>query len=248
VTFGVALRRWGGAFALPGAKRAADRRALAAPEAHDVEPELSWHGALYFKDLTATWRTLYTCEGKPVIIERLFGDGTIVLAADSYFLSNEALLRERHPRLLAWLLGPPRTVVFDEEHHGITEQANLVSLVGKYRLHGVLAGLLVISALVLWKWGMPLVPKRPDERAATAEVRGKDAEAGFINLLRRSIPPARLVEVCVEEWEKNAGRQATEAERTHVRAVLRAHRTRSGKDAVAAYRTIAEGLARGTQG
>ena len=243
VTFAAALRRWGSAFALPAAKGASDRRALATAEAPGLEPETSWHGALYFKDLTATWRTLYTCDGKPVIIERPFGDGTIVLASDSYFLSNEALLRERRPHLLARLLGPPRLVVFDEEHHGIREQANLASLVGRYRLHGVIAGLGLIGALILWKLGIPLVPKRAPGSTAEVEVRGKDAEAGMINLLRRSIPPSRLVEACAEEWEKTAGRSSTEAERTHVRAVLRSHRSRGNKDAVGAYRTIAEGLA-----
>lgn len=243
VSFGDALRKWGGAFALPSTRSASNRRAIAAPEAPDVEPEISWHSGLYFKDLSATWRTLYTCEGRPVVIERPLGDGTIVLASDSYFLSNEALLRERHPRLLAWLLGPARTVIFDEEHHGVREQANLASLVGKYRLHGVIAGLALIAALILWKLGIPLVPKESRENPAAVEVHGKDAEAGFINLLRRSVPPARLVQICVEEWEKNAGRQATDAERAHARSVLAAHGTHGGKNAVAAYRAIAEGLA-----
>lgn len=244
VKFKDRLRRWGAAFAIPRGKAGAafDRRAVATAAAAGLEPEITWHTALYFKDLAPVWRTLYTCEGKPVVIERPFGDGTIVLASDAYFLSNEALRRERAPRLLASLVGPPRTVVFDEEHHGVTEQANVASLVRKYRLQGVLVGLALLAALFVWKHAVPLVPQRRDPRRDEPEVLGKDAQEGFINLLRRSIPAGRVLEACVEEWEKTGGQRVREAEIEHVRSVLRAHRARSGRDAVMGYRTIAEGL------
>ena len=35
---------------------------------------------------------------------------------------------------------------------------------------------------------------------------GKDAATGFINLLRRFIPPGELLKVCFEEWKKPCGR------------------------------------------
>ena len=48
------------------------------------------------------------CGTMPVVIERQYGNGSIVLVADSFLVSNEALRSERHPRLLARLFaGPP---------------------------------------------------------------------------------------------------------------------------------------------
>src|SRR5208282_4345007 len=80
---------------------------------------LAWHSAAVFTNLAKSWRTIYARGTNPVVIERRFGTGTVVLATDSYFLSNEALRKDRHPDLLAWLVGPARRVVFDEAHLGI---------------------------------------------------------------------------------------------------------------------------------
>jgi len=246
VQFSDRLRTWGAAFALPRGARGKipARRAIASADARQLEGELPWHSALYFKELAPPWRTLYSCEGKPVVIERNFGDGTIVLAGDAYFLSNEAVARERSSRFLAWLVGSARVVVFDEEHHGIADQANLASLIPKYRLHGVVAGLALIAGLVLWKEAVPFLPARRVARDTRAEVRGKDADAGFINLLRRSVPPRQVIGLCVDEWEKTAGDRATDAERAQVRAVARTHDAHRSRDPVAAFREIANELAK----
>ena len=54
-------------------------------DAQTLEPELSWHSALYFAELKPKRRTVYTSEAQPVLIKRRYGDGSIVLAADSLF-------------------------------------------------------------------------------------------------------------------------------------------------------------------
>jgi hypothetical protein len=41
-----------------------------------------------------------------------------VLMTDCYCLSNEAMVSDRHPDLLAWLVGTAKTVQFDEAHLG----------------------------------------------------------------------------------------------------------------------------------
>ena len=71
----------------------------------DLPAAISWHTNLYFEVFDDSWQTLYSVDDKPVIIERTMGKGTLVLCADSYFISNEALRSERHPQLLVWLLG-----------------------------------------------------------------------------------------------------------------------------------------------
>jgi hypothetical protein len=50
---------------------------------------------------------------------------------------DEAMLRDRHSDLLAWLVDPKKGVIFDESHLGIASNPGL-SLARKYKLHGLL--------------------------------------------------------------------------------------------------------------
>jgi hypothetical protein len=69
----------------------------AATQAHltGLPESISWHTALYFEDLEDVWRVIYAADSRPVIIERPYGNGSLVFAADSFFMSNEALRSER---------------------------------------------------------------------------------------------------------------------------------------------------------
>lgn len=246
VEFRNAAARWAFAFDIAQDE---DRGALHASAerddaAGDLEPAVPWHSALYFKGLGPQWRVLYRCNGVPVIAERDYGSGSIVIASDSFFLTNEGLRNARAPKLLAHLVGPPRTVVFDEEHLGVTDDMNVVGLARKYGLESALLATLFVVALFVWKNAVPFLPPHPD--ALASDVTGADATEGFVNLLRRSIPSGQVLAACVNEWRKAQGRRIRPEELAHVETVLRAHdgRSLSGKDAAAAYRTIAEGLKR----
>jgi len=50
------------------------------------------------------WRTIYSRGTNAVVIERDFGKGSVVIATDSYFVSNESMEQDRHADLLAWLM------------------------------------------------------------------------------------------------------------------------------------------------
>ncbi len=163
-----------------------------------LEPQISWHSAMFFRPTTADWTTIYNMDGKPVVIERTFGKGSIVCLADSYLLSNEAMRRERCPKFLSWLIGTPSSVVFDEESHGVRDDPGIVSLVRKYGLEGAVAALLLLAMLFVWKSVSPLVPPFEEAETSGTEVVGKQAEEGFTNLLRRSIPPRELLRVCAD--------------------------------------------------
>src|SRR5204863_5323220 len=138
------------------------------------------------------------------LIERRFGSGSLVFSADSYFLSNEAMRKERHPQLLAWLIGRNATVLFDETHLGVTESPGIAALVRKYRLHGLVIGLILMAGLFVWKKAISFVPAYDEEQAERHgdAVAGKDSAAGFVNLLRRSISPSEILPVCFAEWKK----------------------------------------------
>jgi len=196
---------------------AASRAELAesAPTTNGLPASISWHSSVYFTDLDASWRVLYQRRKHPVIIERSFGPGSLVLSTDSYFVSNEALRKERHPGLLAWLIGSRREILFDETHLGVEEHPGVAVLLRRYHLQGVLLGLLLVAGLFVWQSSAPLVPPFPDEpgESRAALVQGRESTAGFASLLRRSVPPVDILSVCFAEWKTACARQPRAAAR-----------------------------------
>lgn len=176
------------------------------PDDSPLPRSISVHTALHFGALGEDWRAIYArVEGTnvhPVVIERAMGRGGIVLCADSFPFSNEALRTERAPELLAWFVGPARRVIFDETHLGVREDPGVATLARKYRLGGVFAVLLILAGLFIWKNSASFMPPHEEQLARERGelVEGKDSAAGFINLLRRNIAPADLMKVCLEQW------------------------------------------------
>lgn len=239
IPFREVAKRFGFEFALlpPNEDKAYQRHAFLFEPGGKLERDLTWHTALYFDKLSPEWNVLYLSETKPVVVERPYGRGSILLAADSYFVSNEALRKERHSQLLSRLFSGPKQVIFDEEHHGVSEDMGIAKLAIKYRLHGVIAGLVLIAALFVWKNVARFVPSRPDEAQDGRILAGKDMAQGFVNLLSRTIQPADILSVCVEEWRRTA---ANETQRSQVAALgaEEAVRTPKERNPVAAYQAI----------
>jgi hypothetical protein len=194
--------RWGLEFTYlssgQGGSAAINESGLAIPET------LDWHGGIAFTNLPSEWTVIYSRAGRPVVVERKFGTGSVVMATDSYFLSNEALLKDRHADLLSWWIGPSKRVVFDEAHLGVVDNPGVAELIRKYHLHGLVLGFLLLAGLFIWKNASSFVPQLPDQSRA-AFVEGKDAAAGFVSLLRRNIAPSQIVELCFTEWKKSVG-------------------------------------------
>jgi len=175
---------------------------------YNLPGTMSWHSHHYFRIVDNEWNEIYAVDGRPVLIERDYGQGKIILSTDTYFASNEAMLKERHPDLLSWIIGENRRVLFDETHLGIVEQPNLAALLRKYRMHGLFAGLLFLAALFIWKNSSSFIP--PDKSHAEDNVQesSKDYLSGLVNLLRRNIKVGDIVDVCFREWSKTLGRQS----------------------------------------
>jgi hypothetical protein len=169
-----------------------------------LEEKLSWHSGIFFRPKNAVWNTIYQCERGPVVLERSLGAGSIVLAGDSFFVSNEALLIERAPALLAWLVGDARHVIFDESHLNIREQQGVVTLLRRHGLAGFITGFFLF--LVLWLWRNITFNLAPSTSPGRADeiVSGRDSFTGFVHLLRRGPSPGELLRVCVDEWTKSA--------------------------------------------
>jgi hypothetical protein len=208
---------------------------------------LSWHTIMAFAKLAPEWRILYTHQDKPVLIERQFGKGTIVLATDSYFVTNEAMLKERHTTLLTWLTGGAHSVIFDERHLGVGEQPGLASLLRRYRLQGLFAGLLLVAALYVWRQCLAPFPPPPEE---DADLRFPQAAAGrgtasaLVNLLRRSVAVADLPATCFAEWRssRKAKHKRSQNKELEMKAVLADYAAAPPRqrDAVATYRRLSE--------
>jgi hypothetical protein len=206
---------------------------------------LDWHSGIIFTNCDGAWRTIYARGTNAVVIERKFGKGSVVLATDSYFVSNEAMEKDRHTDLLAWLIGENKNVVFDEAHFGIVETSGVATLMRKYRLHGVAACLILLAGLFIWKNSTSLVPPHADEKKEDF-VAGKDSASGFTNLLRRSIAPRDLLATCFAEWKKSAGKNSS-SRFQQAEAVFQSENSLPDKDKnpIATYQKISDIL--GTQ-
>jgi hypothetical protein len=201
-----------------------------------LEEKLSWHSGIFFRPKSPAWRTIYECERGPVVIERTFGAGSIVLAGDSYFASNEALLVERAPALLAWLVGSARHVIFEETHLNFREQPGVASLLRRHGLGGFVIGFLILIALWLWRNATFTLAPRRDAAPSDEIVSGRDSFAGFVHLLRRGPAPAELLGVCLTEWGKSA-RPPNDHDARALSAAIE-----SEKNPVTAYNTITDML------
>jgi hypothetical protein len=206
---------------------------------------ITWHSALVFTNLDFPWRVLYARGTDPVMIERQQGDGSIVLATDSFFVSNEAMRQERVPDLLAWLAGSNRAILFDESHLGVRENPGIATLARRYGLHGGAIALLALAALFIWKSSVSFLP-RTHEAFATAPVLGRESSAGFENLLRRGIAPKNLLQTSLDEWHKSSqlDRRITPPRREKIAAVVEAFNAQEKPNVVDAYREIARILNR----
>lgn len=209
-----------------------------------LPPVISRHSTLCFEDLSADWRVIYQTGGRPVVIEKSFGRGQIVLLADTFWASNEALRDERHPGLLAWLVGLHSQVVFDEAHLGMREAPGVVALARRNRLHWPLMGIVLLAILFVWKHAVPLVPPPEGDPAEPtgAAASAKDYTQGLISLLYRSISQSKILETAMDQWQKDLpqNKALSASRRNRIRAVLDAGETspRKSMDPVWAYNKI----------
>ena len=218
---------------------AATRQESAPPP---LPPQLPWHGTAWFRNLSPSWRAVYSSHTRPVVIERALGRGTLVLCSDSSFASNLALERERETGLLVWLMGPHRHILFDESHLGVEESTGVATLARRYRLEGLAAGIVALALLFAWKNAIPFAPPLPGASRAlrSSPMTGRHAFEGLEAVLRRHIAPSALLAACVEQWKRSLPHfGAGEADpAAAVEAVVRREREvpAAKRDILSAYR------------
>jgi hypothetical protein len=239
-------KRWGIEMAFKEILPLKDEKHLAVAASasrKDLPPTISWHTNLHFVLSDDAWQTLYSYEELPLIVERTYGQGSILLCADSYFISNEALWAERHPQLLMWLLGGHSNLIFNEAHLGIYKHPSVAQYIRRYRFHWFFAALAVLALLFVWKSAAHFVPPTADDALRGAEVVSeKDYTQGLIALLRRNIAGSQILRVCAQEWRQTFKKSKRIEGRIRVRinelATTGATELKTSKDPVRAYQEI----------
>jgi hypothetical protein len=204
--------------------------------------ELVWHSAIYFDGLGADWKSVYIISNDlPVLIERDFGSGQIVLCSDPYPFSNEALLGQRQVGLLSWLIGPSRYIIFDETHLGVRAEPGLATLLRRYRLQGLTVALVFLALLLIWKNADRFIPPvaAPNNLRPSA-VAGRSSALGFVNLLRRNIARNELIGVCIDQWKRSQAKRVSRQRLERVQSVIDAENKLppAQRDPVRIYRAI----------
>jgi len=226
-----------------------DDYAARTPHGPDILPAvIPWRTLLSFHQQEADWQTIYAWQNRPVVISRTWGRGTLVLSADSYLFSNEALRNNREPDLLTWYIVPGHDVIFDEFHHGLVRQPGIAALARKYRLHGVFAALMIVALLFVWRQAAVFVPPLgigEDHESGPPAV-GRDTAEGLVNLMRQHIGSEDLLMICYEAWHTHATHRVPEALITQVRQLVQPVETdQSVHDPVQVYRQICKLLEQG---
>jgi hypothetical protein len=209
---------------------------------------LPWHSANQLSLTGTNWSVIYARGTNAVIAERRLGAGTLVLATDCYFASNESLARDPQSALLAWLVSGQNNVVFDEAHLGVMESPGVTTLMWRFGLQGMVAGVLVLLALFIWKNAISFVPYPRATTRAANEVAGRDSTAGFVNLLRRYIKPSEILAVCFDEWTRSLRHRAsytfTGVDQAQTRMEAEMSRPVHLRNPLQAYNDIARALKR----
>ena len=162
----------------------------------------SWAGHLYFEPAKSDWEVLAKAQDLPVVLQRNFGAGKLVLLADSYPLSNIALAAHRNADLVSWLFPRHSTVLFDESHFGIVSRPGIIGLARRYGLDGAFMAILGLAVLYLWASRYSLKPVRRVRAVSGPAVRGIGGNEIFTNLLRRTLPAKDLCAICLQVWKQ----------------------------------------------
>lgn len=176
--------------------------AIAVHHSDNSSDYIDWPYAIWF-EAQEDWQSIYTWNGNPVIIERHFEQGSIVMLASSYIFSNESLKKDENSKVLSWMVNDRTHIVFDEYHLGIREQQGISILMKKYHLFGPVTLLAFLFVLFIWKNATSIIPL-DEENSADLESKKENEQpppSGMVCLLRKHINKNELIPVCKKAWQ-----------------------------------------------
>jgi hypothetical protein len=162
-------------------------------------PPINIFSKNYFEFKGKGWKTLYTLRDKATIIERQYpGGGSLVLCADSYAFSNEAIAYNRNADFIIYMLGNNKTIIFDETHLGAVKSRNIIWLAQKYNLIPFITALAI--TLILFIWRSLLVPYNYQKRSDDEISPEKFSNSSLVNMLRVNLPVNSVLRECWREF------------------------------------------------
>lgn len=181
-----------------GEARRADSAATGLPE------RIPWReGGVLVEYDESIWTPIYQIDEEVVAAQRSLGEGSLVVLTDDYLFSNEALLKHRYPKLLAWALGGRAILIFEETHLGVSERSGVATLMRRYGLEGFALAFAGLMALVVWRGASPLLPAF-DGRARDPVIRSEHSiEAGLGDLIHRSLPSSSMPQLAFAAWKQS---------------------------------------------
>jgi len=192
----VMRKRWGveeTETVVTNAKRPASAEALTASV---VRRDVLWR----FAKWDPQWKpVLSDGDGKPLLLERSFGQGSIGLFAAVEPFTNYQLLTKPDSALLAVTMTGRHPLIFDEAHLGVAEIDTIAGLGRQHHLEWILLGFLALAALYVWRNAVSFIP--PLRRAADQGVKGRDAHSALSSLLAQSVGRDQLLKVIAAEWK-----------------------------------------------
>ena len=166
-----------------------------------IMPEIAIYSHGYLTFVEECWQKLYSSRKHTMMITAKYGRGTVIISAASYFISNEAMLKNPPVKLLSWLIGDRHRIIFNELIHGQANQHNIAWLVSKYRLSILLFNLLLVVVLYIWKSFFSTANYRQEEyQDGSSQL---SSTFGLAKLLRKNISPGNLLTTCLAEWRKD---------------------------------------------
>ncbi len=120
----------------------------------------------------------------------------MALFAESDDFTNQSTAAGDRLQQVSAAIGPNRYVVFDEQHLGIAQGGSVVDLARRFRLTGLMLGLVLLAGLFLWRNAAGFPP--PVVAVGMERLSGRTSQAGLLTLLRRH--------VAARDWWRRAGR------------------------------------------
>lgn len=192
------LKRWGVEEVETDEPNVKRNRELEALTPSIIRREVLWH----FAKWDARWKPLLSAtDEKPILLERGFGQGSIVLLAGAEPFTNQQLLTKPDATLLAVTMTGRQPLIFDEAHLGVAETDTVAGLARQHHLEWVLLGFLALAALYIWRNTVSFIP--PPQPVSESGVNGRDAHAALTSLLAQSVSRETLLKELGSEWKRS---------------------------------------------
>lgn len=147
-------------------------------------------------------QTVYSIKDKDIVLLLTHGKGDMIICSETYFISNESLIKEPPVRFFTWIMDGRKQVLVDEYHHGISSRKGISFLLEKYHLYWSIAYMILIFILYLWH----VLPRfrKPIPRSLSETPRIRSSLDGYTHILTKTVPKDRLLDISLEQWIKSS--------------------------------------------